>query len=214
MCVHVNETPSAVNTPGMNGVEGSILSVVGCGRPFGGVASPPEACMGVILAFVPAVGYTWPALFPVALAVGAAMGYKIVSETKDPTLMSKLTRKLMNTQQVKLNVKTLLNERERPINIEVMQEELTSDQFIRFERGPMSIVFSKDTRGNLTLQIFGPAAMSKRQLHDEGVEFASRLVQAFAVNRIVEEMEKVNATVVEEQREENEEIVLTLRRWV
>jgi hypothetical protein len=170
--------------------------------------------MGFIIAMTPAVGYTWPALLPIALAVAAKMGYDAVEDTRKLPTLNRLTRKLENTQIIQIDLQEHLSTKEKPINIEVIADQLENDRILRFERGKVTVVFKQDTRGRFGIDVLGPISMPKSELRKEGLEFARQLVQAFAADRIVRELEKTNAVVVGEQKTNDEDILLTLRRWV
>ncbi len=59
----------------------------------------------------------------------------------------------------------------------------------------------------------GPAAKSARELEAIGREFAFTLIQQFAYNRMVQEMERRGATLASEEVNENGDIVLRPRHW-
>jgi hypothetical protein len=151
---------------------------------------------------------------PIALAVGSALGYSLVEDEKNLPTLNKLNRKLKNTEIVHLNLKEELAAREKPINIEILADDLTTDKLLRFEKGKVTVVFKKDSRGEFGIDVLGPSSMGKKQLREEGRAFAEQLVQAFAADRIARELEKTNAVMVDEKVTEDGKIKMTLRRWV
>jgi RNA-binding protein YhbY len=172
--------------------------------------------LGSIIAFTPAVGFTWPALLPAALLAGSALGYDWVENPEKAGLpvLNKIKRKLINTQIVTVDVREELANRAEPINIEIMEEELQSDQELIWTRGETTLIFRKDTRGELFVSAMGPKSMSKKELRDQAKEFARETVRNFALNKVVTELEKASANVVEESVNDEGDVVLKLRRWI
>jgi len=170
--------------------------------------------IGTIITLVPTVGYTWPALLPILMAQAAVLGYKAIDQDSAFSRFNKVTRQLQETQLISLDLKTALTERGVVLNVDIMTDELGNDRMLRFQKGDITLVFKQDTRGKLHVDVLGPNKIPKADLKREATEFAGRVIQAFAANRIVQELEKTNAVVVDQKTTDEQDIVLTLRRWV
>jgi hypothetical protein len=171
--------------------------------------------LGSIIALTPAAGFAWPALLPAALLAASHLGYQWVEDPKKSGLpvLNALKRKLLQTRLVTLDLRQELANREKPINVEVVEEELQSDQQMVWTRDEVTLIFRKDARGRFFIDAMGPAKMTDKELKARASEFAREMVRNFAVNRVVQELEKANVAVVDEKIEEGD-VVIKLRRWV
>lgn len=159
-----------------------------------------------IYVLTPIVGASFPALAPLILAAGGALGYKVMVDMKEGgQLNTKLRQKLQETNTVNLRVDELI--------FDSMKEEVKRADSLYLEKGEIVLALIKDERDKLRIEVSGPDDYSKRQLEEEGRAFAEELAQMFAMNRVVEEVERMNAEVVEEEELENGEIQMKIRRW-
>jgi hypothetical protein len=173
------------------------------------------AAVGMIYIVLPTVGWSWPALLPVAVIAAAKIGYDMVSDPEKarvPTL-DRVKRRLRDTQVVSVPLRDLVAENGVELNIEPIVGELASDQMLTFQRGDRTLIFLKDETGTFRVDLLAPASVSRKALRAEAKEFATELVQSFAVNRVVSELEKTSTNVVQEERKQDGDIVLRLRRW-
>lgn len=172
--------------------------------------------LGFIYVVVPTIGWSWPALLPLAILAAAKVGYDVAQDPERNGLPSldRVKNRLRDTRFLSIPLSELLSERGTQLNFEPIAEGLASDQMLHFQRGDSTLVFRKDTRGVFHVDMIAPERRSKKELRAEAAAFAAELVQSFAVNKVVTELEKTNATVVEEERTGDGDVVLKLRRWV
>jgi hypothetical protein len=159
-----------------------------------------------IYALTPIIGMSFPALTPLIFAAAGALGYKVVVDMKERGDINDLLR-----QQI-LETTTVQTRLEDTV-LDAMDEEVRRGEMLFFEKDNLKLTVMKDERGKLRVQVTGPRGADKRQLEKAGQQFAEELAQLFAQNRMVEELETLNAEVVEEQVNEQGEIVLKVRRW-
>jgi hypothetical protein len=155
---------------------------------------------------LPTIGWSWPALAPIAAGVAAAMGYRSLTKGQLRDLLDgRLNARLHATRRHSLAIDSVLTE--------VIAEDLGAEERMAFERDGVTIVFRKDGRGKFHVDAVGPATETTLSLKIRGEEFARELVKKFAYHKMIEQIQKRGATVVEETVKENGDIVLLNRQW-
>lgn len=162
---------------------------------------------GYIFVISPLMGWSWPALVPLAMAAAAGLGYKQLTRTDEKGwLRGKLTREMENLRIVSVPVDELLED--------VVGEEIGRDERLIFERDDYRLIFRRDPRGKFFVDVLGPKVVSARELREEALAFARELVQEFVYNRVMREMENRGINITEETVDtETGDIILDARRW-
>lgn len=158
-----------------------------------------------IIVLTPIVGLSFPALAPLILAAAGALGYKALTDMKDGgDLNEHLRHEIEQVNTVTIEVPALIRETGRDLRVE---------KSISFRKGDIILTLRRDERGSLRIEVRGPKEASRAHLRKLGETFAHEVAQQYAYNRAVEEIGRLNADVVEEERLENGEIRLRFRRW-
>jgi hypothetical protein len=162
--------------------------------------------IGTMFFLTPIAGMTFPALVPIITAAAGAMGYKAMMDLKDGGDLNEALRvQLKETQTVPVRLEESI--------LDQMAREVGRAEALRFERDGVTVTIQRDERGRLRIDVTGPEAMNKSMLHRIGQEFAREVAQQFAYHRAMQELQKLNADVVEEQVDDKGEIRLQVRRW-
>lgn len=147
-----------------------------------------------------------PLLWPVLMSAAGALGYKLLTSTADDApLRGRLTAKLKRMRTVQLPLDEVLRG--------VVAEEVGRDQVLRFVRDDVTLVFKRNARGKFFIEVMASDSHTPRELRALGEEFAKEIIQQFAYNRLLAELERRGAHVVEERVEQDGSIVLELRQW-
>ncbi len=159
-----------------------------------------------MFALTPIIGMSWPALTPLIFATAGALGYKAMMDMKEGgDINEQLRQQLYDTTTIRLRVDDLV--------LDAMEEEVKRAESLYFQKDDIVVGVIRDERGKLRVEVMGPRGADKKELEAQGRDFAEELAQLFAQNRAVEELERIGAEVVEEMTDENEEVVLKIRRW-
>lgn len=162
--------------------------------------------VGMIVTITPVIGWSWPALAPVLLAAGAAVGFKLVFDSKDEgELTPELRNRLLSEDTVQLQL-------DQAVEHALFDEVRRGDAAI-FRKDALVLMVTKDERGRLRITVTAPKGTSRELLRAEGQAFAREIAQLFATNRVVEQLARLNFDVVEEEQTEEGEIRLKVRRW-
>jgi len=155
----------------------------------------------------PLMGWTWPSLLPVAIAVAAGYGYKKLTGIDEKAwLRGRLSREMENLKRVSLPIDELI--------ADVVGEEVGRDQRLVFKKDDYRLIFRRDPEGHFFVDVLGPRQIPSRTLREEALAFARELVQQFVYNRVVREMEARGIHVLQETTEEETgDIILEARRW-
>jgi len=155
----------------------------------------------------PTLGWTWPSLLPIAMAIAAGHGYKkLTSNDQSAWLRGRLTKEMENLRRVSVPIDELVEG--------LIADELGRDERLIFEKDNYRLIFRCDPRGKFFINILGPKAIPASVLRKEALEFTEELVQQFAYNRVVQEMEARGINVVKEKVDaENGDVILEIRRW-
>ena len=162
--------------------------------------------MGGIIVVIPTIGWAWPALWPLAIAAGAALGYKAMSEQRaDSWIRNRLASKLDAIRRVSVPIDAVL--------ADVIAEDLGAEERLAFERDDFLLVFRKDARGKFFVEVSGPRECTALNLKIRGEEFAREVAQRFAAHKMTELMERRGAVILTEEVKEQGKIELTGREW-
>ena len=155
----------------------------------------------------PVVGWSWPSLLPVAIAVAAGYGYKKLTDMgENGWLRGELTNLIENQRKVSVPVDETLHE--------AVSDEVGRDDSLIFERDDIRLIFRRDARGKFFVEVIGPKATPAMVLQREAETFARGLVQSFVYNRVMRELELRGINVTNETvDEETGDIILEMRRW-
>lgn len=160
-----------------------------------------------IYALTPVIGSTFPALIPIILAAGAAMGYKHLAEASEVggDINNELNQRLREWRTIEIPIHDMV--------LDAVQEEVQRAEAIHFEKDGIILAVIKDERGRLKILASASREMEKKDLFEKGRAFAEEIAQLYAQHRAVEELARLNAEVVQEEVNEQGEIKLTIRRW-
>lgn len=160
----------------------------------------------MLIFITPMIGWSLPALVPIATAVAGYLGFKNLTARGDGAwAQGELEQKLRNQRIVSIPLQTEA--------VEPVSEELKRDEFLTFQRDDLTLIFRKDERGRFHVDVMGPTSRSAQELQGIGTEFAVNLIQEFAHSRLVRELDRKGITVVDEERAENGDIILRTRKW-
>jgi hypothetical protein len=157
-----------------------------------------------LFVITPMMGWTWPALWPIATVVAAGMGYKKLSDPKGrlrgetTLLMEKMRREVVSLDESLT---------------EVIGEEIGNEERIQFQRDDFILVFRRDARGKFFVEVSGPRDKPALDLRIRAEEFADEIIRKFAYNKVVEQLTRAGANVFDEKVEKNGRITLRARKW-
>lgn len=160
---------------------------------------------GMLYVLTPMVGWSWPALVPILGATAAALGYKALTDSAKPVLKGRLTKKLEEIKRVTMPLDSMLTD--------VISEDLGAEERMSFQDGEILLVFRKDARGKFFVEVSGPHKYTGTQLQVRAEDFAREIIRKFAYHKMVEQIERRGATVVEESVEDDGRIVVKSRQW-
>lgn len=154
---------------------------------------------GVIVIMPIVAAAAWPAVVTAASTVMLAMGFAAINNE-------------MQVQQ-ELGVITELNKVELKLsNSEEVGQSVGRDQSLEFERDGLKVKFTRDVRGRLTVCVEGD--LPKAELEELGYEYAGKVIQQFAYDRIIASMgQKSGVSLVEQSVDEDETIRIKLRSY-
>lgn len=159
-----------------------------------------------IFVITPLLGWAWPSLAPLVVAVASGYGYKKLTDPTDKGwLRGKLTAELENLRRVSLPIDEVMRE--------AVGDEVGRDERLVFEKDDYRLIFRRDIRGKFFVEVLGPVHVPANVLRKEALDFARELVQQFVYNRVVREMENRGLTVVDETVEESGDIEIQTRRY-
>jgi hypothetical protein len=161
--------------------------------------------MGYIFVLTPMVGWSWPALVPIIGASAAALGYKMLTDPTRPVLEGRVTKELKSMRRVKLPLDSVLSE--------LIAEDLGHEERMNFRQEDIVLIFRKDARGKFFVEVSGPDRYTPTELQVRAEDFAREIVKKFAYHKMVEQIERRGATVVEEAVGEDGRIVIKARQW-
>ena len=145
-----------------------------------------------------------------------------------PTMVdswSTMSRAIKNTAS-RFGFKEMSNEArrswksaERPLCVdidlehsEVLEEAIEDSNSLVFEKKEVMVVFGKDREGHLKVQAHSVIHPTS-QLREIGTRIAQRVLQQYIYEKLQKEMNSQNFQIVDETRDENGMIHLSVRRW-
>lgn len=155
--------------------------------------------MSCVCILTPVVIAAWPAFSAAVAAAAASLGYTAVEAVLVP---------VSEEESVAAPSR---------INLEIEQSELVTGQLVRdqsisVERDGVVVTFSRDMRGKASLCVEGQGH-SEASLRTMGTELSQRVVQKYVYQRLMEEMQKRQFCVVEEETTTDNSIRMKVRRW-
>ncbi len=143
----------------------------------------------------------WPVLVSAVSAVMVSMGYAAVKAAVDTEVETGVTARTRSRVEVEV------------ANQEEIGQTLGREAEVTFEKDGVTVTFSRDVRGRLRVCVDGEG-YGKAELEEFGRELAGRVIQQYAYNRIVEEMQqKSGMSMIEQSVDEDETIRIKLRGW-
>jgi len=155
--------------------------------------------MSCVCILTPVVIAAWPAFSAAVVAAANSLGYVLVDEA------------------VKQSQKSSNQNSDREVNLEIANSEVVTsvlgrDQHICVTREEVSVTFSRDARGRASVCVSGPGRTDD-ELRAIGQELSQRVVQKYVYQRLMDEMQSRQFTVVEEELDGNQAIHLKVRHW-
>lgn len=157
-----------------------------------------------IFVLTPTIGWTWPLLWPYALAAAAGLGYRELTDAHG-LFRGEVTRKLENLRRESVAIDEILTE--------VVADEVGRDERIQFTRDDLILVFRRDARGRFFVEVAGPADKTALDLRLRAEEFAVEIIRKFAYHKMAEQLARAGAEVIEETVSEDGRITLKARKW-
>lgn len=153
---------------------------------------------GVVIIAPIVATVAWPILCSAAAAVMGNIGFSAVnagvnSETEVTT---------DSKTRVELDL----------ANNEEVSATLRRGERLVFAKDGLSVVFSRDLRGQLKICVEGHG-YSKNDLELFGREIAGRVVQQYAYQRIIQEMAAKHLSIVDQSVDDQDTIHIKLRGW-
>ncbi len=162
--------------------------------------------VGWIISIAPIVGWSWPALAPLMLIAAGKIGADLIFDSRDNSpVTQELRRRLLEERSIALEVESAVSEA-------VFEEVRRGDAMI-FQKDGVLVTLTKDERNRLKVTVTGPKDMPRSQMERVGKEFTREIAQLFAQHRIVEQLERLNFDLVEEEKTKEGEIRLRVRRF-
>lgn len=153
--------------------------------------------MSAVCILAPVVIASWPIFSAAVVAAATSLGYTIAKESSASD--------------------TVATEDEKSIQLEISQSEIVTGQLGRNEqitvsREGVTVTFARDIRGRATLCVTGEGC-SEATLRAQGEELSHRVVQQYVYQKLLDECQKRQFTIVEDTIEENQAIRLKIRHW-
>lgn len=156
--------------------------------------------MSAVCILAPVVIAAWPAFSAAVVAAATSLGYVVAEDTVKK--MSAGTVEPQTTTRVTLEIP----------NSEVVTGQLGRDQHISVTRQGVTVTFSRDERGKAALCVIGEG-FSDAELQARGEELSQRVVQQYVYQRLMQEFQARQFSVIEETTELNQSIRLKVRLW-
>jgi uncharacterized MnhB-related membrane protein len=150
--------------------------------------------MSVVFVIVPSVVGGWPILMAAIAAACSALGYQMMKGSKVAASATEVGKSV----SMALDAQALSDALEREETVTVVQ-------------GDVTISFHKDPRGRVTMHVSGKNK-TEAELQAIGQTVMNRILQQYAYQRVMEELEKRGFTVVKEEVDENQVIRIRVRK--
>ena len=153
--------------------------------------------MSCVCILTPVVIAAWPAFSAAVVAAANSLGYVLVDEA-----LKQRSSNQNSDREVNLEI----------ANSEVVTSVLGRDQHICVTRDEVTITFSRDARGRASVCVSG-RGRTDDELRAIGQELSQRVVQKYVYQRLMDEIQSRQFTVVEEELDANQAIHLKVRHW-
>lgn len=150
--------------------------------------------MSVVFVIVPSIVGGWPVLMAAIAAACSSLGYQLLKGTKNRVSTSEAGKSVSLT----LDAQALSDVMEREESVTVVQ-------------GDVTITFSKDPRGRVTMHVKGENK-TEGELQAIGQTVMNKILQQYAYQRVMQELEKRGFVVVKEEVDEQQVIKIRVRR--
>ncbi len=157
--------------------------------------------MSGIIIIAPVVATTgWTVLASAAVSVMTAVGFSSVSLAEEVIQEEKERLERKNSVELKL------------ANSEEVAAAVDRDEQLAFSKDDVTVIFSRDARGRLKICVEGHG-YAKADLERFGQEIAGRVVQQYAYQRIMQEMQNQHLAVIDQEVDDEDNIRIKLRSW-
>lgn len=137
--------------------------------------------MSVVFVIVPSMVGGWPILMAAIAAACSALGYQVLKGGKVRTSVAEVGKSVSMT----LDAQALSDALEREETVTVVQSDVT-------------ISFHKDPRGRVTMHVSGKDK-TEAELQEIGQKVMNRILQQYAYQRVMQELEKRGFTLIKEE---------------
>lgn len=146
----------------------------------------------VIPVMLPAAGAAWPILVGAAAAAASALGYSAVDGAGE----------VEGEEMVEIAVE----------NAEAVSGSLAHGETLTFVQGEVRLTFARGSDGTIAVQVHA-AGKSKAELKQIGETFAQRVTQQYVYNRLLEEMDKREFNLIDQEVEDDGTVRLHVRTF-
>jgi hypothetical protein len=151
--------------------------------------------MSCVCILTPVVIAAWPAFSAAVTAAAASMGYQVLAHCQKASAQ-------ISSAEVQLEIP----------RSELVTDQLRRDQQIVVTRDGITVTFARDERGRASVCVNG-SGQTKEELLAAGEQLSQRVVQRYVYQRLMEEVQARQFTVVEEEVDANHAIRLKVRHW-
>lgn len=151
--------------------------------------------MSCVCILTPVVIAAWPQFSAAVVAAATSLGYAVVNAAQ----------------------KNVALVEEKKINLEIEQSEIVTGQLGREQqigvtRDGVTVTFSRDARGKAAVCVTGEGRTDE-ELRALGEQLSGRVVQKYVHHRLLDEIQRRQFNIVEEEVDENNAIRLKVRHW-
>ncbi len=151
--------------------------------------------MSVVFVIVPSVALGgWPLLMAAIAAACSALGYHVLRGERERIAASKVDEGVSLT-----------------LSAQALSDALEREETVTVVQGDVTITFYKDPRGRVTMHVNGKNK-TEAELREIGQTVMNRILQQYAYQRVMQELEKRGFVVVKEEVDENQVIRIRVRR--
>lgn len=151
--------------------------------------------MSVVFVIVPSLAVGgWSLLAAAIAAACSALGYHVLRGEQKQVTATKVDESVSLT-----------------LDAQALSDALDREESITVVQGDVTITFHKDPRGRVTMHVNGKNK-TEAELRMIGQTVMNRILQQYAYQRVMQELEKRGFTVVKEEVDENQVIKIRVRR--
>ncbi len=151
--------------------------------------------MSVVFVIVPSLAVGgWSLLAAAIAAACSALGYHVLRGERKQVTATKVDESVSLT-----------------LDAQALSDALDREESITVVQGDVTITFHKDPRGRVTMHVNGKNK-TEAELRMIGQTVMNRILQQYAYQRVMQELEKRGFTVVKEEVDENQVIKIRVRR--